>query len=40
MRAELRCVKEGAGAQCVLVTVGGAHWCSCSMQPATDGFSR
>ena len=26
MRVELRCVKEGAGAQCVLVTVGGAHW--------------
>ena len=26
MRVELRCVKEGAGALCVLVTVGGAHW--------------
>ena len=26
MRAELRCVKEGAEALCVLVTVDGAHW--------------
>ena len=26
MRVELRCVKEGAGVLCVLVTVGGAHW--------------
>ena len=26
MRGELRCVKEGAGVQCALVMVGGAHW--------------
>ena len=26
MEGELRCVKEGAGDQCVLVMVGGAHW--------------
>ena len=26
MRVELKCVKEGAGALCVLVTMGGAHW--------------
>ena len=26
MEGELRCVKEGAGDQCVLMMVGGAHW--------------